>query len=332
MAELLSDSPPGQWVDDVLLGFQRMTIPLGEDDEGIVSATLVRMAEQHRPEVNDPQASSPPVLYLHGWSDYFYNSELALRMEAAGYRFYALDLRKYGRSMRVGQTPGYVETLETYDDEIGAALHQIAAEQPHPELPILAGHSTGGLVAALWADRHPHQVRALILNSPWLELIGAGWVRTMATAIVDPVRRISPKSTMVLPKANNYWRTLSNEAEGEWSLHSTWRPEYSFDVPRAWLSAVLQGHRQVASGLTITAPILSILSDRSYFGPAVDKRSQTADIILDVRTLARRSVNLGREVTVVRLPNALHDVFASAPDIRQGAFDTVVRWLDQQLA
>lgn len=331
MDELLEDSPPGVWVPDILPGFERLTIPLGEDDEGPVVATLVRMDGQHRPDGGSAGNDRPVLLYLHGWADYFYNRELAVRCENAGVRFYALDLRKYGRSLREGQTPGFTESLDLYDDEIGAAFHLLRSEHPNSPAPVLAGHSTGGLVASLWADRHPHQLSALVLNSAWLELMGASWVRAMATALVDPMSRISPTSSMVLPRINSYWRTLSSQADGEWDLHPLWRPEYSFEVPRGWLAAVLQGHRRVASGLKITAPILALFSTQSYFGTTIDERAHSADIVLDVKILARRAVNLGNEVTVLRLPGAIHDVFASRPSVRNDAMDRTFRWLERQL-
>jgi alpha-beta hydrolase superfamily lysophospholipase len=63
---------------------------------------------------------------VHGWSDYFFNPELARFWTDAGARFFALDLRKYGRSLREWQTPGYVTDLATYDEDIEAALGVIA--------------------------------------------------------------------------------------------------------------------------------------------------------------------------------------------------------------
>ncbi len=62
------------------------------------------------------------MLYVHGWSDYFFNPELARYWSDAGARFFALDLRKYGRSLRPGQTPGYITNLADYDADIEAAL------------------------------------------------------------------------------------------------------------------------------------------------------------------------------------------------------------------
>jgi hypothetical protein len=68
--------------------FTAETIPLPDDAEGPVVATLVK-----RP------ASAPTtraVLYVHGFSDYFFHVHVAELFNELGYDFYALDLRKYG--------------------------------------------------------------------------------------------------------------------------------------------------------------------------------------------------------------------------------------------
>ena len=127
----MSDDLAQEWVPDVLDGFEQLTLPLAADDEGEVAATLVRR-----------KGASPgigvDVLYLHGWVDYFHQAHLADFFENLGWTFYALDLRKYGRSLRDWQTPGYVTSLTTYDEDIEAALKAIGhpapdAEQPTPE-------------------------------------------------------------------------------------------------------------------------------------------------------------------------------------------------------
>ncbi|GAA4375673.1 hypothetical protein GCM10023152_19860 [Agromyces bauzanensis] len=172
------------WHPDVLgEGFEQLTLPLGTDEEGELVATLVR----YRPkaaswfarlwEGDRGAASGTDVLYVHGWSDYFFNPEIARFWAGAGARFYALDLRKYGRSLRPGQTPGYVTNLADYDADIEAALAAIgqgradaAGAGAGGRRPlILMGHSTGGLTLSLWCVRNPGRAAALVLNSPWLE-------------------------------------------------------------------------------------------------------------------------------------------------------------------
>ncbi|MEW1980022.1 alpha/beta hydrolase [Citricoccus sp. NPDC079358] len=350
-ATLLTDSPPGVWVPDLLEGFERLTIPLEVDEEGPNAATLVRTARSPaslpvRTPARVPTGAGPvepgsapgepgadgaqptsriPVLYVHGWSDYFYNAPLAGHFEERGYAFHALDLRKYGRSLRPGQTPGWADSLEVYDDEIGQALRVIGREHPRP--PVLMGHSTGGLILSLWASRHPGRARALVLNSPWLEMQGSALVRHMATAVLDPVVRLQPKNFLKLPRVDHYWRTVSSAADGDWDLHPLWRPQYAFEVPGGWLKAVMTGHAAVADGLGLTEPVYVMLSDRTVFAAGWRQDMTAADIVLDVEILAQRATRLGRHVTVVRHTGALHDVMASPQAIRRDAAREMFRWL-----
>lgn len=319
--ELLEDSPPGQWVADYLPGCSRMTLPLGEDFEGAVSATLVRLDQE--PGEAGAEASQAPVLQIHGWSDYFYNLPLARRWARRGHRFYALELRKYGRSLRAHQTPGYIEDLQQYSVEIAAALDVIANENPESSAPIISAHSTGGLVAALWAEQHPHHQSALVLNSPWLELPA----RTAAAGIVTPLGAVNPTATLKVPRLEHYWASLSDAANGEWPLHPHWRPRKSFPMTTGWLKAVFAGHRRVAEGLDMDLPVLVLLSTGTVYRPQWTPEYQEKDSVLDVELLARRAVKLGRRVSVVRLPGAMHDVFASREPVRRHAFAETERWL-----
>ena len=87
-------------------------------------ATLV-----HRPA---PEPTDRAVLHVHGFADYFFHTEYAEWWNARGHDFYALDLRKYGRSLREHQTPNYVEDLREYFPDLDAAWGRVAVE-PHPD-------------------------------------------------------------------------------------------------------------------------------------------------------------------------------------------------------
>ncbi len=77
-----------------LLGepFFAETIDFPSDDEGPVVATLVR--------ARCDQPTRKAVLHVHGFADYFFQTEYAAWWLERGYDFYAIDLRKYGRSLR----------------------------------------------------------------------------------------------------------------------------------------------------------------------------------------------------------------------------------------
>ena len=62
------------------------------------------------------------MLALHGYTDYFFNTELADHFADRGFAFYALDLHKCGRSRRDGQTPHFTTDLASYDAELDRAL------------------------------------------------------------------------------------------------------------------------------------------------------------------------------------------------------------------
>lgn len=71
-------------------------------------------------------------------------------MNAHGYNFYAMDLRKYGRSILPNQTPFYCKSLTEYFADIDTALATIRSEGNKKIL--LMAHSTGGLITPLYLE------------------------------------------------------------------------------------------------------------------------------------------------------------------------------------
>ncbi|MFL6160118.1 MAG: alpha/beta hydrolase, partial [Marmoricola sp.] len=111
------------------------TLQLQPDFEGEVVATLV-----HRPA--DGPSTGKAVLHVHGFADYFFQTGMADFWVDRGYDFFALDLRKYGRSLREHQTPHYVADLGEYFAEIDLAWWRITQRDGHRDV-IASGHSTG---------------------------------------------------------------------------------------------------------------------------------------------------------------------------------------------
>ncbi len=314
----------GRWGPDVLgPDYRARTLPLAPDDEGEVVATLVRYAPP-TPEALRPSRS---VLYVHGWSDYFFQTELAEFWHRHGAAFYALDLRKYGRSLRPHQTPGYVDDLRTYDEEIEAAIEQIRRDLGARSRLLMMGHSTGGLVSVLWADRHPGEVDSLVLNSPWLELQGSAVLRHVSTPAIHQLARFSPRAALPNIDPGYYARTLRAVDGGEWEYDEQWRPVPAFPVRAGWLRAIMDGHAQVARGLDIQAPILMAASSRSAISPRWSEAMRASDSVLDVELLARRAVQLGSLVTIARIPGGLHDLTLSREPVRSRFYAEVSRWL-----
>lgn len=278
-------------------------------------------------------AAETDVLYIHGWSDYFFQAHLAEYWHSQGARFYALDLRKYGRSLREGQSPGFTDDLSTYDEDIEAAL-AVMGHSPERESGrklVLMGHSTGGLTLSLWLARNPGRANALVLNSPWLEYQLTSTLRQVVEPVMELQARVAPRAKQINPDLGFYYRSIALSRGGEWEFNEDWRPEKSFPVRTAWLKAILAGHTRIAGGLGIEAPILTLLSDRSLLVGKWSEQMREADVVVDVDTTALRATKLGRLVTVGRIPRALHDVTLSAPDVRSEAFKEITRWIGSYL-
>ncbi|HEX3490351.1 MAG TPA: alpha/beta hydrolase [Streptosporangiaceae bacterium] len=107
-------------------------------------------------EYGDPLA--PPLVLLHGMpSDHSSWSPVAPDLADAGYRVITPDLRGPGASAR---TSTY--SLEEMRDD----LHQLAGALGLDRF-VLGGHSMGGTVATLFAERFPARLTGLILvDSP----------------------------------------------------------------------------------------------------------------------------------------------------------------------
>ncbi len=332
------------WEPDILgEGFEQQTLNL---DGGAV-ATVVRYLgdDGQGPDTGAPwldTAEAPgidaDVLYVHGWSDYFFQRHVAEFWHRAGARFYALDLHNYGRSLSPGMVPGFVTSLADYDADIAAALSAMGRSSvpgqgiPGQERPlILLGHSTGGLTLSLWAARHPGMASALILNSPWLEFQATELGRRAIAPLVGLHARLHPLAPLPPVDPGIYTRAVSATLDGEWVYNLQWRPDRGFPVTPAFLDAVFRGQATVAAGLGIDVPVLVLLSDKSYLQPKWSADALTADVALNVDAVAHRSLSLADTVTVSRLPDAFHDIFLSPEPIRREAFARIGRWVPTAL-
>ena len=329
------------WQPDVLgPGFEQLTLPLGTDTEGDIVATLVRSLPP-QPRLLDrlfgrrAALHDVDVLYVHGWSDYFFQKKLATFWTSRGARFFALDLRKYGRSLRPGQTPGYITDLRTYDEDIASALAAMGRplDVPSGRRLVLVGHSTGGLTLSLWAARNPSVASAVILNSPWLEFQLSGATRAAIAPVVGLGATLRPLATAPQVDLGYYSRAQAETREpDDIEANLDWRPALTMAVHAGWLNAIIAGHTQVATGLAVAAPVLVLLSARSAIPSRWSDELTRADTVLVVDDIARAALKLGPSVTVERIDGAIHDVFLSRHDAREHAYERLARWVDGFLA
>jgi alpha-beta hydrolase superfamily lysophospholipase len=299
--------------------FLAETLALPDDAEGPVVATLVSR-----------RADSPTrkaVLHVHGFADYFFQTEYAAWWNARGYDFYAVDLRKYGRSLREHQTPNYVADLREYFPELDAAWSRITERDGHDHV-VASAHSTGGLVLPLWADdRQPTALAGTVLNSPWLDLQGSAVMRLLGTPVVKALGARRPMRELKRQVTGLYTRSLHRDHEGEWEFDLVWKPVHSFTVYAGWLRAIRAGHAALHRGLDLPGAVLVLSSGASSSPTEMGEDVHGTDIVLEVRQIRRWSTALGRHVTYAAVDGARHDVVLSRPAARELAYDEIRRWL-----
>jgi alpha-beta hydrolase superfamily lysophospholipase len=292
-------------------------LQLEADDEGECVATLV-----HRPAGRPTRRA---VLHVHGFADYFFQVGAADFWCERGYDFYALDLRKYGRSLRDHQTPNFVTDLATYYEELDLAFQTVSRD--HDEV-VLSAHSTGGLTVPLWASDRGVDVAGMVLNSPWLDMHGDAVTRYVAMPVLHRVG--ARRARMLVPRkvSGLYARSLHHEHEGEWEFDLAWKPLESWPVYAGWIRAIRTGQARVAAGLDVRAPVLVLSSTRSGRPSGIDHPDvSSTDIVLDVEQIRRRATMLGRRVTLRQVEGAIHDVTLSRAEVRAVVYDEIDRFL-----
>ncbi|MEV4345697.1 alpha/beta hydrolase [Actinoplanes sp. NPDC049596] len=304
--------------------YERHTIDLGSDDEGAVIATLVR----RRPEKPQKRA----VLYVHGFVDYFFQTHLADFFVEHGWDFYALDLRKYGRSLLPHQTPNFARSLTDYYPELDEAARIIREDDGHEQL-LVAGHSTGGLITSLWS--HSRQGRGIVdglfLNSPFFDFNVPWLVKRPIMAAAIGVSRRAPYRKIPMANLGLYGQSLHTEHRGEWTYDLAWKPVLGFPVTTGWLEAIRRGQRRLRAGLSIDAPILVACSSRTFRGRAWHDDLRTSDSVLDVEHIVRWAPRLGPRVSIARFDGGMHDLTLSGKEVRIDVFRELGRWADAYL-
>jgi alpha-beta hydrolase superfamily lysophospholipase len=311
------------FVETDVLGppYERHTIELADDDEGRVIATLVRRRAE--------QPSRRAVLYVHGFVDYFFQTHLADFFVERGWDFYALDLRKYGRSLLPHQTPNFARSLTDYFPELDEAARIIREDDGHDQM-LVAGHSTGGLITSLWS--HTRQGRGLVdglfLNSPFFDFNFPWLVKRPLMASMIAVTRRTPYRRIPTANVGLYGQSIHTEHRGEWAYDLAWKPVLGFPVTTGWLHAIRRGQQRLRAGLRIDAPVLVACSTRSFRGRAWHDDVRTTDTVLDVEHIVRWAPRLGPRVTIARFDGGMHDLTLSGKEVRVEVFRELGRWVD----
>lgn len=300
----------------------RITVfDLPDDYEGTVRATLLNLPAER------PATSA--VLYLHGYLDYYFQHHMGQFFARHGHNFYALDLRKYGRSWMPHQHFNYCRSLTEYYPEIDRAIDRILADG-NCDITLI-GHSTGGLLASLYCAEGNRRafVNRLILNSPFLEF-NAGWLTSrVVIPIASAIGHHWPYASVrnVLPP--NYFDSVHESRHGEWQFDASWKPAQLPPLWLAWVRAVRLAQRKVKRGLGLAIPVLVMFSDKSSWHRKWHDEAMTSDTILDVWHIRHYGARLGNNVTLSEIRDGMHDLVLSRADVRAGVLTRMEYFIER---
>jgi len=171
---------------------------------------------------------------------------------------------------------------------------------------------------------------ALVLNSPWLELNRGWFQRTVFTALLDVLGRIAPR-LVVGHIAVHYGQSLHVDSGGEWTYDLAWKPHEGFPARAGWSRTIRRGHASVARGLDVRCPVLVLASTATGPDDRWHEALGTTDSVLRVEDIVERAPRLGPDVTVVQIPDGVHDLALSGPVARQRYLDETFGWVAEHV-
>ncbi|WOE32357.1 MULTISPECIES: alpha/beta hydrolase [unclassified Acinetobacter] len=299
--------------------YERMDLPFPDDEDGQVIATLIRK-----------KAVTPTkkaVLYLHGFIDYFFQTEMAEAFNQHHFDFYALDLRKYGRSHLAHQKFYAVRNLSEYDAEISTALAIIAEEQ-HDQV-ILSGHSTGGLISTLYIAHHINHplIKGLWLNSPFYDFNLPHLQKMLAIPVLNQLGKKFPDLQVPNPMNQYYIASLHRLFHGEWNFNLEWKKDKVPYIPLSFIHAIYEAQQEIHQGPYLSVPTLVMYSSQTTAPKQWNQQAQTSDIILNVKDIEKWAAHLKGHVTLCEIQNGIHDLVLSSAPVRKQVYQALFAWL-----
>lgn len=315
------------WAPDRLLGnsgYESETVMQPDDYAGKVVSTVIRRL----PPGDTPRKA---VLYVHGYNDYFFQDSMGRQFNDSGYGFYAVDLRKYGRSLLEGQRRFEARDMSEYFPDIDSAISRMRRDGVTDI--VLMGHSTGGLITSLYMENEPApEIKALILNSPFLDWNFTGFMRNVMIPLAAATGRLFPDISIPQGDDPAYGESLLKGKHGEWEFDTTLKLLHAAPVTTGWIRAIDQGHKRLmANGKAIQVPVFLMHSRRSVssdgsWTPYVS----SGDAVLNVDSIAAKGRRLGSNVTEAIVDSGLHDLVLSSPRIRRAVYEAMFGFLNRQ--
>ncbi len=310
--------------DTIKKEYNFLTFNQPDDYEGKVITTLISRQTQKN--------TKKAFLYLHGFNDYFFQDHMADWANKEGLNFYALELRKYGRSILPNQTPNDFRDYHEYFEDIDTAIKHIK-ENDNNEKIVFMGHSNGGLISSLYADegKYKDNINLLILNSPFFEFNIDPILKATFLPLMSALGKSFPKIASPVGLDTGYGYSIHKSHKGEWDYDLKLKPDAGFKIHAGWIRAVRTAQKRLQSGLNIQVPILVMYSKKSVKPGNFKPEMKHSDSVLNVKDIEFYSDKLGPNITKVSFEGGLHDLLLSEKPVREKVLSTMSDFVNKNL-
>ncbi len=301
------------------MNLKTILINCKDDYEGKVVANLIYTNEK---------SSNCAVIHIHGFSDYFFHNHLAEEINKTGIDFYALELRKYGRSKLGHQHDFYFRKISEYYEEITKSI-VIILEKGYEKIHLM-GHSTGGLIISLYAyeGELKHKISSIILNSPLLNFPLPSNLKKIVplSGFIGKLFPFAKIKELKKPSIGGIYNdSLHKDYKGEWDYIR--KVKETDGIFLSWLNGVNNGFKIIKKGLNLSIPVLILHSSQTFFPKKWDDKILISDVVLKISDMKTIGPTLGSNVTLFEIKDAMHDVYLSKLESRSNAIFKTINWI-----
>ena len=264
------------------------------------------------------------VIWVHGFNDYFFHFHVSNILLEKGYNFFSISLRNY----RNNENLFYTNDLSEYITDIEHLIEYISNNY-YSEKIILYGHSMGGLISTIFCKESSYKdkISGLILNSPFFSFNQSISENFFLNYLVYYLGIIYPKYQIRYLDINQK-NSNSLEIFKRFYFESKYKLLHIPIIYAGWITAIIYYHSIIQNNfIDLQLPIAVFHSDKSI----AENQEGSGDSVLNVNDIKKYSKNLGNDLKIFEIKDAIHDVFCSEKKPLYKALKLLDIWLEEKL-
>jgi alpha-beta hydrolase superfamily lysophospholipase len=251
------------------------------------------------------------LLFVHGLAEHSGRYGNPVRhFVARGWTCFGFDYRCHGRS------PGprvHVDSFNEFLDDVSEGHRLVRIRHPKQKI-VLVGHSQGGLLSLLYAEKNPDNLHGVVVSSPFLGIHPDSKPSPLVMGASNIISKITPK-LMFSKVADPSYLSRDPQVESDYVND----PLVSSRVSARWATEVFDAQRTaIAEAPLMTIPSLVMQAGEDRLADPEATRSWVASAPEDL-------------VEYVEWDGYYHELFNEPLLERRKVFDKMERWLEAHM-